>query len=252
MHRKLLLKAFEKAHRTLKENGMAAPSKTRCAEELSAVISETFPYSERRLRDFYNKAISKNHEEVNIPQAEVVLALIKYLGHRDFREFKEESERGQQFDLQIRGGETLGNKKNLGKKSTQRERSQPKTNRKFVARIAIAGIALVVLALWGYLHFNKQRWMEWKGTQYVEVPFDSQKVNAGVLKLYSEDRITHLKKINVTADTQFFNEDGSVRVWYGKNKEGTLEYFTSYGLHPETGKTLKPITNYMIQKYIYK
>ena len=29
-----------------------------------------------------------------------------------------------------------------------------------------------------------------------------------------------------------------------------LQYFTALGLHPETGKTLKPITQYMIDKYI--
>ncbi len=47
-----------------------------------------------------------------------------------------------------------------------------------------------------------------------------------------------------------FKEDDSVRIWYGKNREGELEYFSSQGLHPQTGKTLKPITRYMIEKYI--
>ena len=44
--------------------------------------------------------------------------------------------------------------------------------------------------------------------------------------------------------------DGSERLWYGKNKNKELEYFTAFGKHPETGKTLKPITKYMIAKYI--
>ncbi|WP_435682498.1 hypothetical protein [Nonlabens sp.] len=56
--------------------------------------------------------------------------------------------------------------------------------------------------------------------------------------------------MNVTCDTVFFKSDNSVRFWYGKNKKKEIEYFTDLGLHPETGKTLKPITGYMIEKYI--
>jgi len=40
-----------------------------------------------------------------------------------------------------------------------------------------------------------------------------------------------------------------VKIWYGRNIKKELEFFTSLGLHPETGKTLDPITDYMIKKY---
>jgi hypothetical protein len=56
--------------------------------------------------------------------------------------------------------------------------------------------------------------------------------------------------VTPNCEDEFFNEDGSVKLWYGKNKNKDLEYFTALGLHPETGKTLKPITQYMIDKYI--
>ncbi|WP_339609501.1 hypothetical protein [uncultured Planktosalinus sp.] len=71
----------------------------------------------------------------------------------------------------------------------------------------------------------------------------------GQLKLYNEDRIAHFKKIEADCDTPYRTADGNALVWYGKNKEGALEYFTSHGLHPETGKTLKELTLYMFEKH---
>lgn len=53
-----------------------------------------------------------------------------------------------------------------------------------------------------------------------------------------------------SCDLIFFDKSGNAQIWYGKNLKGELEIFTSLGLHPETGKTLKPISKYMIEKYI--
>ena len=68
-----------------------------------------------------------------------------------------------------------------------------------------------------------------------------------ILSFFCKD---FFKKINPDCEYSFFNNDGSVRVWYGKNVSKELEFFTDLGLHPETGKTLKPITQYMIDKYV--
>ena len=92
--------------------------------------------------------------------------------------------------------------------------------------------------------------MVWQENQYVEVDFNAKKYELKQLKIYKEDRVTAFKKVAVNCNTVFFNEDKSVRFWYGKNKNKELEYFTDLGLHPETGKTLKPITRYMIGKYV--
>jgi len=97
---------------------------------------------------------------------------------------------------------------------------------------------------------SQTRWMEWKMDQYVEVKFDSKKLSDGTLKLYKEERIESFKKILPTCNTMFFNADGTENLWYGKNIQGTLEFYTSIGKHPVTGQTLKKITDYMITKYI--
>ncbi len=53
--------------------------------------------------------------------------------------------------------------------------------------------------------------------------------------------------------TDFFVE-GTERplIWYYKTKEEEIEYFTSPGLHPTTGETLRKITPYIIQTYVPK
>jgi len=92
--------------------------------------------------------------------------------------------------------------------------------------------------------------MIWDSTGYKEVHFDKEKYSLNQLKLYDENSINNFHKITPSCDTVFFNQDTTVRLWYGKNTDGNLEYFTSLGLHPQTNKTLKPITPYMIKKYI--
>ena len=92
--------------------------------------------------------------------------------------------------------------------------------------------------------------MVWQEDHYVEVDFDVKKYNVNQLKVYKPERIAHFKKINPPCGYDFFNENGNARLWYGKTKDKELGYFTALGLHPETGKTLKPITQYMIDKHI--
>ena len=92
--------------------------------------------------------------------------------------------------------------------------------------------------------------MVWEKTKYVEVDFEMERYELNQLKLYKSEQIENFKKVSPNCETVFFNEDGEEIIWYGKNKNGELEYFSLYGKHPETGKTLKPITDYMIRKYI--
>tara|TARA_R110000851_G_scaffold207537_2_gene359684 strand:+ start:71589 stop:72413 length:825 start_codon:yes stop_codon:yes gene_type:complete len=235
MHKKLLLDAFGKVRKELEQEGVSSPSKTRCAEELSIIVSKSFSYSERRLRDFYNSAINPDCEKVNIPQEEVVLALANYLNYTDFKEYLAKNPINKEKEIPVISP------------TTQLQSSVGFLNKN---KITLIAIFLLILGIGGYFYITRQRWMEWEDTHYVEVPFDSKKLNEGTLKFYKEERIENFKRIIANCSTQYFRKDGEVQIWYGKNKEGILQYFTSYGLHPETGKTLKPITTYMIRKYI--
>ena len=57
-----------------------------------------------------------------------------------------------------------------------------------------------------------------------------------------------LRKIEVTETTTFFVNDKPV-IWYSK-VNGKPEFFNTHGFHPVTGKPLKPITKYMIDKWV--
>ncbi len=231
MHSELLLRAFEKVRGELVEEGFASPSDSRCAQELSAIVSKTFSYGERSLRDFYNEARNSSEGDINIPQPQVLSALAKYLGYENYKDFLVKNTIVELKEIKADGKVSKKNK---------------------LVLLVIAISLITIIGFFGYHYFNQQRWMEWDETHYVEASFDSEKLREGNLKAYKAERIVDFKKITPACASKFFNDDGSVRVWYGKNKEGTLEYFTSYGLHPQTGKTLRPITRYMIGKYICK
>jgi hypothetical protein len=152
-------------------------------------------------------------------------ALSVYLGYSDFAE----------FTLKERNSET-------------KKTGSIKLDKKLIA-LAIA-VTTIIIAVLVYKSVNTQRWMVWQNNQYVEVSFDAKLLEKGKLKLYKEDRIEKFKKVQPTCDYPFFDEVGNVKIWYGKNRNKNYEFFTGLGLHPETGKTLKPITTYMIEKYI--
>ncbi len=230
MHKELLLKAFEKVRMELIQEGIISPSDTRCAQELSAIISKTFSYGERRLRDFYNEARNKAEGDINISQPQVISALAQYLGYEDYRDFLI--------------------KRNINEVKIDQEGKRVLNIKNKLTLIVILLFLVGVISFFGYNYFIKQRWMEWQGTHYVEASFDAEKLKTGALKAYKSERLESFEQLDPSCETQFFNDDGSAKVWYVKNKNGTLEFFSSYGLHPKNGKALKPITKYMIEKYI--
>jgi len=225
MHRKLLINAYEKAK---KEQGLI--KKTHVTEFLSEYITNQTkePYGEKIIRINYNKAISSTNEKVEL-KSFAAESLCHYLGDKTYLEYLAEAKRDK---LQV---ET----KSFFKKNRLRIL--------FITLVIIIGIIIVrTIAL------NSQRWMIWEEDHYIEVEFDTEKYSITDLKLYKEERIEKFKKIEPNCNTIFFKSNGTENLWYGKNKNKKLDFFTSFGLHPETGKTLKPITNYMIEKYICK
>ncbi|TYB74478.1 hypothetical protein ES676_07315 [Bizionia saleffrena] len=221
MHKKLLKEAFEKAK---KEEGLI--KKTHIAEFLSDYITENSgePYGEKIIRIHYNNAIAITNEKVVLKQF-AVICLCTYLGHDDFNGYKKKSEVKTRVP-----------------------------NRSFLAKHKIKALSIAILALllivFSALTINTQKWMVWENDRFTEVEFNTEKYRLNQLKLYKEDRILSFRKVTLHCDSIFFNANKSVRFWYGKNTNKEIDFFTALGLHPKTGKTLKPITPYMIKKYI--
>ncbi len=222
MHNQLLIMAFEKA----KEEIQTDKNSPR-AQLLSDFILEDSkePYGEKSLRDKYTSLINKPNSTIRLKK-HVEVALSHYLGYKDYRAFLESNNMGE-IDERSRV-------KILWDKN----------------KITIIVCLIIITTVLIYSSITRQRWMVWQEDHYEEVRFDLDKYDVSQLKLYKEERIEKFRKIEPDCGHSFFNEDGSVRVWYGKNIKKELQFFTDYGLHPETGKTLRPITDYMINKYI--
>jgi hypothetical protein len=234
MNKNLVMDAFAKAEKEIKKTGVKNPSLTQIATELSDYLEEKagIVLGERSLRVYRGEALKLLNEEddISIKQLMVINGLCKYLGYDTYQDFiKNTTSKNAETKL-------LSNKKRV----------------KFSQAFKVTTMAVVIgiLSFLMYNYTHRQRWMVWQQDHYIEVEFDAKKYGVNQLKLYKEDRISSFKKVDVNCNTVFFSDDGSPRFWYGKNRKKQLELFTDLGLHPETGKTLKPITGYMIEKYV--
>jgi hypothetical protein len=232
MHRDIIVSAFAKAKKEAFEEHGIQVSTNKAAERISDFISENskVPFGAKSLRLLHNKT-KDTSESVEVKQPQVVVALCNYLAYDSYEAYA------------------------LSKKG--RQEMFPKSAAPLIPKSFISmhkwplSIFLFILTGSGiYFMTTKQRWMIWDQTHYIEVPFDAEALQNGRLKLLKKDRIESFKKVDLTCKDVLFNPDESARFWYGKNAKKELEYFNDLGLHPETGKTLKPLSKYMIEKYI--
>lgn len=92
--------------------------------------------------------------------------------------------------------------------------------------------------------------MQWQKDHYE--PIDCQsKINslyASAAIIPFDDDAIELNRLEV-CDTTTFYEGKKAKIWYCKVK-GIPEFFDGPGFHPVTGKTLKPVTDYILNKYV--
>ncbi|WP_157662494.1 hypothetical protein [Winogradskyella sp. PC-19] len=222
MHRELLIKAFQKAEEEIQTDKVLPRAKL-----LSDFILEDSkePYGEKILGIKF-KAVKDGAKKTIRLKKHAEEALSHYLDYEDYPSFL---------------------KANSVDKPDDKGRVEIFWNKnKIILIVSLVIITSIII----YNSLNRQRWMIWQEDHYIEVKLDLEKYNVNQLKVYKEERVEFFKKINPDCSYKFFNDDGSVIIWYGKNIKKELEYFTALGLHPETGVTLKPITNYMINKHI--
>lgn len=93
--------------------------------------------------------------------------------------------------------------------------------------------------------------MQWQKNHYevVDCEIENQMGFNSTTEIipYNENQ-SHLIKLEVTDTTIFFRNGKSI-YWYCK-VNGIPEFFNTHGLHPKTNKALKPVTNYIINKYV--
>lgn len=100
--------------------------------------------------------------------------------------------------------------------------------------------------------FPSKECMQWKVNHYEPVDCSNQKLGIGQWDLIFpiDENTMKLKKWDSKKKLDFFTNEKPI-VWYSK-EDGVIELFNQPGFHPETGKSLKPITDYIIEKYALK
>lgn len=98
---------------------------------------------------------------------------------------------------------------------------------------------------------REKQCMQWQYDHYEEVDcLNEAEALFNLPKEPLKKEILGLKKIDV-CDTTLFFENGKAKVFYCKVK-GVPEYFNGSGYHPTENKPLRPITAYIIKKYVKK
>ena len=92
--------------------------------------------------------------------------------------------------------------------------------------------------------------MQWSGDHYETV--DCELYTNDPVKLNSikplDKNLIDLKKIKVCDTTTFF-KNGEAIIWYAKTENG-IDFFNTHGRHPENDHALKPVTHYIVNKYV--
>ena len=251
MHKEIIIKAFDKARKKARKKGVNDPSNNSLAKTLSDYISFEFktPIGERRLRDYYKLALQKRRapDDINITQLNVVIGLCNYLGYDGFEDYvvKNNGKNSKEPDEDDPTVITISPDNIMSQKINDRINIYVKKN-----KIILSISMLAVIAFFVFFSLSQQRYMVWQEHHYVEVDFDKTQFKEGTLKPYNEALLVHFKKIVPNCNTKFFKDNGDENLWYGKNPEGNLEFFTALGLHPQTGTILKKITPHMIRNHI--
>lgn len=216
MRKLLVINAFEKAKNTVHTDVVSQLS-----THISDVLLSDYKYlvNERTLRNYYNEAIDCKDGDIRISRQNE-LHLSKYLGYEHYGDFL------------LKNG--------LTKQKNKR------------ANHTLSISVFIVVILLGYSIFSnkKENCMVWTNNDHYEKMNCNDNKEDIANKALDLKTLEHLKRVNPECDYPFFKIDGSTNLWYEKDMNGTLEYFTYHGLHPVTGKTLKPITEYMVKKYI--
>ena len=248
MHHEIVQRAFKKIKDEQERKTEIRPNNTPTSEILEDILKQEYnvEFGAKSLR-----AIHKGRQTIKKPP--ILKALCHFIGYNSYEDYKNKNgksikdeiiEKDKKEDSIKQEEDTvLANKPSVFKNLNSFISKQ-------IGVTILITFLLSSIIFYGFIKTKEQRWMIWQNDRYVEVSLDLKTHNIKNLKLYKEERIQFFRKIPLDCNTVFFNNNGKPQVWYGRSDNGNLELFTSFGLHPKTGKTLKPITRYMINKYI--
>lgn len=141
-----------------------------------------------------------------------------------------------------KGSNVPGPLKNRGKKISWK-----------VNKVLFFLTGLLMFLIGGYAmlgSFSINDCVQWTGDHYEKVVCEGKKNGfAHINPIYDyNEALIDFRKIKVNKSTVFF-KDGQPIIWYIK-QNNTCEFFNGPGLHPVSGKSLLPVSRYIIAKYV--
>lgn len=133
----------------------------------------------------------------------------------------------------------------------------PGPSPKFLTKMhfTIMGVVglLCLISVITYYVFQDKECMQWSGDHYEMVDCDlkiEDPVKSANIEII-DPTLIHLKKIKVCDTTTYFDKNGVAIVWYAKTANG-IDFFDAHGRHPENNSPLRPVTHYILNKYVKK
>lgn len=219
--------SYEKAEREIPGSVSRTAILTYLSETI--LLNYKFQVSERTLRNLYQESLQTN-TDIRI-SSDLLQKLCLYLGYDSYQEFLSAHFPTSQPSFWVRNKKTWG------------------------LALVVAGLLLTV----NFISFlsddaspcAKQKMaLQWQDSLYILVPVDLNKIKTGAQKPCDENLLTGFRKVNPDASYPFFSSTKNPLLFYEKGRDGTYEFFTMLDYHPETHRPLKPITPYIIEKYI--
>jgi hypothetical protein len=184
--------------------------------------------SSRSLINYYNKYVEGIANTAGEPNGELKDLIANYLEFASYHDF-------ENYHLKAEKKTLLVQSKNIFFKKS--------------IIIKVTAILTCILGGFSFMSSNftsEENCIIWNITHFEEAPCN---LKYAIDNTMYQLNIDNFKKIEVDKETVFF-KNGNAMVWYGKSTNGEMEYFTLRGVHPETLKELKPITDYIIKKYV--
>ncbi len=194
--------------------------------------------SSKAIKAHFDKYVEKKENNAGEPSSELKNMMAQYLGYDDFLDFENKNKSIEGESINVKRGRQILIKN-----------GKPKV---FTNWIILIGIIIVVFLGLYYngMFTDKEDCFIWKENHYVKIS-SSEENQISTLICGQNSTVEKFRQVMITDTTTFFIK-GQPIIWYGKSNKGELEYFNSRGIHPVTKKELKPITEYIIKKYVYK
>lgn len=242
--KKITKEVFEKA-----QNKSASHSNYALSKEVEATTTLSYRTVERAFDKYIN-----GRSKGNKPIANTIEEFCRYLGYRDYAEYVENNKAKElvQEEIGLRENEEIDDSS---------VRVKTISNQKRWYSISIFGTFALTLIITVYFIAKNRasepsasiKCMTWTGSEFEEIACGSGAYSTygTAIEPYEKKRFENFRRVDVDITTQFFSEQNQKPLfWYYKNDQGEIEYYTSAGLHPVNGETLKAITEYIIEKYV--